>query len=265
MVRLCDGDSIRQDFLACISNTAMGCRMETDLRAYGDIDPQTNAWTVYSENQAACGGILASAGSLFVCLNRVEGVFDCAQFLHFLFSGSRVHCDGKTAEWLAPYGYAEAESGDILLLDKPPDIPAARQGYQKPEEIRLSELYELLCACFDSFREQQEKDAFVSDVYLKRKQGASILGLCQQGKLCATACIYAVGETSALLSAVATLPEHRGRGLAGYLVKKICRELVLQGKRVFVMTEHEILTRFYQKLGFTKCGRWVVLEETKNE
>lgn len=264
MVRLCDSEAVRRDFLAVVFGTAVGCQMEMALQVYGDTDPQTNAWVVYSDNQAACGGILFSAGSLFVCLNRQEGAGDCAQFLRFLFSGAQAQCDGKTAEWLAPFGYAAIRAGDTLRYAAPAGKREIPTGYYVPPELRLSELYDLLCTCFGGFSKQQERDAFLADVFLKKRYGARLKGLCKGDRLCAAAGTYAVGRTSALLSAVAAAPEHRGRGLAGYLVTQLCREQTVQGKKTFVMTEQPSLTRFYQKLGFIICGRWAVLKETKN-
>lgn len=264
MVRLCDSEAVRQDFLAGVFGAAVGCQMEMVLQVYGDTDPQTNAWAVYSDNQAACGGILFSAGSLFVCLNRQEGADDCAQFLRFLFPGAQVECDGKTAEWLAPFGYAAIRTGDTLRYAVPAGQRQIPMGYHVPQELRLSDLYDLLCTCFGDFSRQQEHAAFLADVFLKKRYGARLQGLCKGDRLCAAAGIYAVGRTSALLSAVATAPEHRGRGLAGCLVTQLCREQAARGKEVFVMTRRPSLTRFYQNLGFIICGRWAVLKETKN-
>lgn len=105
----------------------------------------------------------------------------------------------------------------------------------------------------------------MADLFLKRRQGAKILSLSKNENLCATAGIYAVGKESSLLSAVGTLPEHRGKGLAGFLVSQICEEELLQGRKVFVMTEEESLSRFYERIGFIRNGRWAILKEKENQ
>lgn len=265
MVRLCDQESVRRDFFSCIRGTAVGCQMEMALSVYEDRDPQTNAWTVYSEKGAACGGIVFSAGSLFVCLREEEGAAECAEFLQFLFPGHSFHCDGKTPELLKPYGFCVVDSGEELCLSRLSEKVLIPGEYEFSRETRSDSLYALLCQCFERFRKSQQREAFVADLFLKRRQGAKILSLSKNENLCATAGIYAVGKESSLLSAVATLPEHRGKGLAGFLVSQICEEEFLQERKVFVMTEEEYLSRFYERIGFTRNGRWAILKEKENQ
>ncbi len=261
MVTLCDRDTVLRDFFACVRNTAVGCQMEMTLSTYGQRDPQTAAWTVYSREGTACGGIVSSAGSLFVCLCRQEGAGECAKFLRFLFPGRPFSCDGKTEEFLTPYGFGTAQSGDVLRFHRQSQLFPMPAGYHFPQEIRSDKLYALLCTCFEGFREDHTWEAFAADLFLKRKAGAQILGLAQGDTLCACAGIYALGANTALLSAVAALPGHRGKGLARFLVSRLCTQQQHWERQVLVMTRTPSLSQFYENIGFISDGRWAVLKE----
>ena len=261
MVALCDRDAVLRDFFACVRGTAVGCQMEMALSAYGQRDPQTAAWTVYSTEGTACGGIVSSAGSLFVCLCRQEGAKECADFLHFLFPGRPFSCDGKTEEFLTPCGFGTVQSGDVLRFHGQPQRIPMPAGYHFPQEIRSDKLYALLCTCFEGFGENHPWEAFAADLFLKRKAGAQVLGLAQGNTLCACAGIYALVENTALLSAVAALPGHRGKGLARFLVSSLCMQQQCWERRVLVMTQTPSLSRFYEDIGFISDGRWAVLKE----
>ena len=65
--------------------------------------------------------------------------------------------------------------------------------------------------------------------------------------------------SAGLIGAVATLPEHRGKGYAGALVTALARQLNTKGKRADLMCE-EKLTQFYNNLGFEKTGAWAQIK-----
>lgn len=60
----------------------------------------------------------------------------------------------------------------------------------------------------------------------------------------------------ALLSQIATLPEHRGKGNASRLILAVCKEL--SGSDVFVICDDDLLN-FYSKLGFEKVSNKFII------
>ena len=83
------------------------------------------------------------------------------------------------------------------------------------ENRELREMYEVICQCFEGFRENSPFPGWYVDTFARIKKAESFLcGLCREGELVSTAGVYNISPVSAMISSVATLPAWRGQGLA---------------------------------------------------
>ncbi len=82
----------------------------------------------------------------------------------------------------------------------------------------------------------------------------------------ATGCAMVLFRTdkAALLGAVATSPEFRGRGIAGALVTRLANKELAEGKRTELLCKNDSIVDFYKSIGFTVKDEWsLITDETK--
>lgn len=77
-----------------------------------------------------------------------------------------------------------------------------------------------------------------------------------EGKVIAHASTGAENEKLAMLSYVITDPQHRGKGLAFQVCSNLCKDLIEEGKQIFLINYSQESTKLYDKLGFKICCEW---------
>lgn len=112
----------------------------------------------------------------------------------------------------------------------------------------LSDVYEIVSKGFDI-----EFEPWYLDMSHRVRHGVSTCFVLENSSACV---LQHDINGEALISQVATFPEYRGKGLAGKLIKEVCRRC--EDSEVFVICEDQLLG-FYKKLGFEKCGECAVL------
>lgn len=81
----------------------------------------------------------------------------------------------------------------------------------------------------------------------------------QDGKVIASASTTAENSLSAMIVAVATHPEHRGRGLATRITAELCAALLAEGKSLCLFYNNPQAGLIYKKLGFEDIGSWAMM------
>ena len=119
-------------------------------------------------------------------------------------------------------------------------------------EPDFSELYGLLKSCESYVFRVPEYLMFLSDVTHRRNMGRLSLSAAAVGGVLASS-VMTVSETdsAAILGAVATRPEHRGKGLSRSLVRDLATRLRREGRRIYVLSASDKNTHFYINSGFT--------------
>ena len=64
----------------------------------------------------------------------------------------------------------------------------------------------------------------------------------------------------AVIGAVATLPDYRGRGYASACVSTLAASLQKEGRRIYLSPKNAGAQRLYAGLGFVPCGEWGTLQ-----
>lgn len=93
--------------------------------------------------------------------------------------------------------------------------------------------------------------SFISDLTFRRIRGlARCKGVISEGKLLSSVITSAETKTCALISAVASDKNSRGKGLGKITVMSIVDELINENKKVYVIALNESAQGFYEHLGF---------------
>ena len=142
-----------------------------------------------------------------------------------------------------------AHSIDGQILEYTGDDHISDKEIYTPE---YKEVYGLLKSCESDIFRVPEYMSFLSDLTRRANSGRlSLIGLDADGGLASSVMTVSQADRSAILGAVATRPDCRGRGLSRSLVRTLATRLRREGKRVYVLSASDANTRFYINSGFT--------------
>lgn len=85
----------------------------------------------------------------------------------------------------------------------------------------------------------------------------------ESGKMISVSQTTAENSMSAMVVGVATLPEHRGKGLMSKCLSKLCRDLLEEGKTLCLFYDNPKAGSVYHRLGFESIDHWRML--TRND
>ena len=136
---------------------------------------------------------------------------------------------------------------------------AVLPGRQSPgtfvENRELRAMYEVICQCFEGFRENSPFPGWYVDTFARIKKAESYLcGLRRDGKLVSVAGVYNVSPVSAMISSVATLPGYRGQGLARQCIRRCLEYVRYLDCTPYLTAAEPSLVEYYKGLGFTPCA-----------
>lgn len=105
-------------------------------------------------------------------------------------------------------------------------------------------------------------DSWYADVHHRYRRGLSdCVGVLENDRVAACAMTVACCEDAALIGAVATRPESRGKGYASACVLTLSSMLQQKNKMVLLSPKNEYAHRLYDKIGFTVVGEWGSVEK----
>ena len=116
-------------------------------------------------------------------------------------------------------------------------------------------MYEVICQCFEGFRENSPFPGWYVDTFARIKKAESFLcGLCREGELVSTAGVYNISPVSAMISSVATLPAWRGQGLARQCIRRCLEYVRYLDCTPYLTAAEPDLVDYYTGLGVTPCA-----------
>ena len=212
----------------------MGCKTETLLNCYGDME---NAVSLYKSDS---GAVLCRFGQTLLVCGAVDAeILEFADRLGITSIESDV---SKTAVGREskeyPILYRDCGgNADVAILES------------------LSECYNVICSADKEFADNTEYLYWLSDIVRRQNRGRA-KAYCRDG---AAAAVSAVGSGEAYLSQVAVLPEKRKEGRASALLSSVFSDRFLCGKRLYTAAQNEGLIPFYQKLGFVRLDKSLII------
>ncbi|MEG1445867.1 MAG: GNAT family N-acetyltransferase [Ruthenibacterium sp.] len=205
----------------------IGMRIASAVRCYGFSSQNCRFYAV--EDTA----VLMTRGDGALLCGAVCDVEELESFLHFAKIRALVANQTMLYHWNPAPRLLMKHSGATELL------------YSAPIETQP----DLWALAHSDLLGDLPPDAWYADVCLCVNRGeAAIVTIETDGAPVATAGLYAIGEKSAYLSAVATQKAFRGRGFATTLVSALCASVPEQS--VYLLCT-PALRRFYEQLGFT--------------
>ena len=216
-----------------------------------------SAHAVYGQENTAprfwaneSGGICALSGDALI----ISGQFDPQELssLWAITGAAQLRGRKEDVAPLAQHLQKEPKTRPILWL---PHGSALRNIPQEPQISAPSpaRIYPLLQTVFGL--PQNRFPAWYCEVSHKIRHGlGNVCAIEQDGTVAATAGIYHQNQEAALLSSVATHPDHRRRGYAAALCGHLAQSALEQGRCPFVICRDEAANRVYQRIGFAFWG-----------
>lgn len=87
----------------------------------------------------------------------------------------------------------------------------------------------------------------------------------KEGRIIAHANSAAGSRQNVMIGGVGVAADFRGKHLAGYLVSRLCREILSQGRKPCLFSSRGQEHNLYVRLGFRPAGSWATLERNKPE
>ncbi|MTI68708.1 MAG: GNAT family N-acetyltransferase [Firmicutes bacterium] len=92
------------------------------------------------------------------------------------------------------------------------------------------------------------------------KEGSSTgYGIFEDGKLVSMAKTTAENKYSAMIVGVCTHPDYRKKGFASECMKKLCTNLIDEGKSLCLFYDNPSAGKIYKGIGFEDIGMWTLL------
>ena len=136
----------------------------------------------------------------------------------------------------------------ISVAHDPGDPPCKACGLCRDP----GEVYDVLARCGLGVKKRND---WMADLALRWRRGTAQTWML--GGVC-TGSAVAVTPGHIYIGALGTLPEHRGRGLAGQLISHICGQYA--GREVWLSCREE-LQGFYESIGFERVGDMITLQK----
>lgn len=250
MIKIIDENfSLFDEFEEFCKIDSFGTRIYSHFLCYGYGLNFVDFWV-----QVTCGTITSAfcklEGEMVVCISKNADFDEILSFLNFQEKMS-VTMDSLYADKFSCLS-DNRFYGDVLEYKNNVEIPDV-YALSSPE-IRDYHNLLLLCKSEDFF--VADYPYFLSDVVRRSNRGmCKIFGIYQEDVLVSCAMNVSQTDSSVILGAVATHPEYRKHGYAGFIVKKLAQHFC--DKKVYIYTTIEKNTKFYEKLGFSVAGRWV--------
>lgn len=238
--------------------TVFSVKIRALLDAYGVGYPFARFYTISSSEQETPEAAFAvSDGAGILCAPEGFAPGALAAFLALqpdIVSLLADLSNAKALHALLPNARA-LSSGDVMRCTQTPDAPPLPDGTVFHQNERLDRIYPLLQKSFPGF--SAPFDAFYADLSHRVRHAVTRAAWLEAREIpAATASILGRDDTLSLLGAVATAPEYRGRGYGRYLVSRLTRETLRDGRAACLLCKSAAAHRLYARIGYTVCGQY---------
>lgn len=251
MIRLISGDSSAESRFC--RRDVFGTRIAVYRICYGDGYDFVKFWAQLLDGKitAVIGRI---DGDATLCADENADFDELAYFLH-MTGFSTLQCESRAIEKL---GFTPSAHGNVVRAVR---LREHKDRIQLKNSFEPKEIYDIISA--SGLVGEGGYLPWLSDYTMRMRAGCTeaLLAVCE-GRNASCAMSLFETESAALLGGVATLPEFRGRGLAGGLVTRLAAQRLARGKRTELLCRADSITDFYKSLGFEVVNEWSV---TKNE
>lgn len=236
-------------FTRLCGNDVFGTRIEAYLLTYG-TDCAFASFYMQSTDKKPCAALCVIEDTVTLCCDNGADYQELSVFLNTLCF-RHLLADARVMKEL---GFVSSKSSYTVRFGTP-----KKSGLSRPVTscgvYELADIYDILNRA--GFVGLPDRAAWLCDVSARVKartaMGATII---EDGQKAACAMVLFMTGKAALIGAVATLPDFRGRGLAGHLVTTLALQMTGMGKRAELLCANNDLLAFYEDIGFEPVGFW---------
>jgi len=214
------------------------------LAAYRSYD-DTLCWVATDGKNAAPSAVCSIVDGFAILSAKEEADWEELTGFLRMQPWKQLHCNANIAKKL-PY---PIEWTSILVKLTAPLSPDPRPLTPASDPGKV---YDILACCFPDIKNRND---WMADLALRWRRGTARSWVIENA---CTASALAITENYAFLGALGTLPEARGKGLAGKLLARIAMEL--GGRKIWLSCREE-LRGFYESIGFKKMGEMITLHK----
>lgn len=234
------------------SSDVFGTRILAYFNTYSWNFDFVRFWVQINENGDVTAAISLIDGSMTLTCNENADFEELSAFIKMI-GYSSLQCERQV---MSKLDIAENIWGYVVSYENITD----REKYKNIalcEDINYSDIYSLIKSA--DLLGVGDYLPWLSDVTYRVKKGTAKAALAvENGEPAACAMALFITENAALLGAVATDKNHRGKGLGGGLVTLLGNEMLNSGKRAELLCKHDSIVDFYRSIGFTVAGEWAI-------
>lgn len=254
-------ESNMDDFLALCSDISVtACKIHTLYQCYKDDSNMAQFWVIYSSSRPL--GIIALSANVLTVHAKLLLTKEFSEFLNYTAWDS-IECDCTGIFSVANHIGATVSSLSVQRFMRPPmECIEPRDIPEIEEEIRISELYDLLCEADSQFKDVSVFDSWMCSISHRVRHGFSkVFGIFEDETLVSTSGIYTESKSCGVIESVATHPDYRMKGYASALTLKAVQTLMLAQKQALIVTSSLKTHEMYHKLGFRDSGSLFMLNK----
>lgn len=246
MLRLISEDRIKAVLDFC-DGDAIATRVGAYLRAYRTEMDFAMFWEQMTDGKIT-SAVSKIDGDMTVCISGETDFDELSEFIRVI-GFNTLFSQAETFRYLS----LDCVHGDILKF-----IGESEKSETVALTVEPKTLYELTCRVNKTEMLDSKYLPWLSDfTFRQRRDMLRAVGIFKDDKLVSCAMTSAETADSAIISGVATDEAHRRQGFAKSCVMTLADILkTLNKESIFVMTETEVRTKYYENLGFVKTGEW---------
>ena len=241
-------------FLAFCDRDVFGTRIKAYFNCYSTDYDFVKFWVQTNDEGMVTAAISRVDGDMTVCAENA----DYEELLQFvkIVGFNTIQCNRKVAK---KFTDDETLWGYVVRFENKTDL----KKINLRKDYELKEIYNIIKAA--NLTGVGEYLPWLSDTTFRiNRNTAEPLVAEVDGKAAGCAMVLFRTDKAALLGAVATSPEFRGRGIAGALVMKLANGELECGRRTELLCKNDTIVDFYKSIGFTVRDEWsLITDETK--
>jgi len=243
-------DKNDRQFLDFCNRDVFGTRIKSYFNCYSTDYDFVKFWAQYDDNGNITAAVSRIDGDVTICAENTDAE-ELKQFLKIV--GYRtIQCEKSLAEKLIDESF---EWGFVVQCKKVNDF--------KPIKIKkhfeLKEIYDIIKP--ENLTGVGDYLPWLSDTtYRVNRNAADGRIALTDGANAGCAMVLFRTDCAALLGAVATKPEMRGRGVARSLVLGLAEDELAQGRRVELLCKNGTIVDFYKAIGFDVINEWGLIK-----
>lgn len=174
------------------------------------------------------------------------------------FFSSKIPFKRKEETWLSKLDSDSSNINQYLLTDE--DLKKVKLMNKENMDYAKIEKIAYLYQSIDEFLLLSTVEQFVEQLNQDVMSGSSrIYYIEEDGMIVSTARTGAEVSDMAKVLGVCTLAGYRNKGYATLCMKRLCSDLIAEGKSLCLCGDNPKAANIYRKIGFEQIGTWVTL------